>query len=133
MVIGMLAGGVCYAAIYIKNRRKWDDALDVWGVHGVGGILGTVCLGIFGSVAFNAAGSDGLLHGGARFFGVQTGAVLLASVWAFSFTYAMLWAINKFTPVRVSEAEEEVGLDAAEHGETAYQDESGLGTKQELG
>jgi Amt family ammonium transporter len=84
-------------------------------------------------VAFNAAGSDGLLHGGARFFGVQTGAVLLASVWAFVFTYAMLWAINKFTPVRVSEAEEEVGLDAAEHGETAYQDESGLGTKQELG
>jgi Amt family ammonium transporter len=63
MIIGMLAGMVCYAAIWYKNKKGWDDALDVWGVHGVGGILGTVCLGIFAQLAFNATGSDGLLFG----------------------------------------------------------------------
>jgi Amt family ammonium transporter len=124
MVIGLLSGLVCYAAIYFKNKRRWDDALDVWGVHGVGGILGTISLGIFASAAYNANGSDGLLQGNARFLGVQTAAVALAAVWAFAFTYAMLWVINKFTLVRVTEAEEESGLDTAEHGETAYQEDA---------
>ena len=66
-----IAGLVCYWAVALKNKLRWDDALDVWGVHGVGGTLGIIILGIFGTVTINAAGSNGLLHGGAEFFKVQ--------------------------------------------------------------
>jgi Amt family ammonium transporter len=126
IMIGILAGIVCYFAIWVKNHMKWDDALDVWGVHGVGGILGSISLGVFGDLAFNPNGTNGLLLGNAHFFGVQVGAVALASVWGFVFTYVMLWVINKVTPVRVTEGDEILGLDEAEHGEVAYQDDDGL-------
>ena len=63
MIIGIVAGVICYFAVALKNRLRWDDALDVWGVHGVGGATGIVLLGIFASTAFNPAGSDGLLLG----------------------------------------------------------------------
>ena len=122
MFIGMMAGIVCYIAIWYKNKKKWDDALDVWGVHGVGGIIGTIFLGIFATTTVNIAGANGLLYGGYRFFGIQVVAVGLAAIWAFVFTYIMFWIINKITPVRVSTAEESK-LDEALHGETAYQDD----------
>lgn len=121
MVIGILAGSVCYLAILFKNRRGWDDALDVWGVHGVGGILGVVSLGIFATLGVNAAGADGLLAGNAGFFGKEVAAALFAAAYAFGFTYAMLWLINKVTPVRTTKEEEEVGVDQALHGEVAYE------------
>lgn len=124
-LIGTAAGLVCYAAVQFKNRMKWDDALDVWGVHGVGGVLGTVLLGVFASKAVNAAGADGLLLGSGSFFLKQTIAVVGASAYAFGFTYLMLIIINQITPVRVSEAEEQAGLDRSMHGETAY-DEGAL-------
>jgi ammonium transporter, Amt family len=126
MIIGMMAGIICYIAIWLKNYMKWDDALDVWGVHGVGGIMGTILLGVFADLTFNPNGADGLLRGNPHFLGVQTAAVILASVWGFAFTYVMLWLINKITPVRVTKKEEELGLDEAEHGEVAYQDDDGL-------
>jgi Amt family ammonium transporter len=69
---------------------------------------------------FNGAGVDGLLMGNSSFFFVQLLAVVLSSIWAFSFTYGMLWLINKITPVRVGEGTEEDGLDSSLHGETAY-------------
>ncbi len=117
--IGIVAGIVCYGAVALKNRLKLDDALDVWGVHGVGGALGIILLGILGSVAFNPAGAQGLIGGGSAFFGKEVAAVAISSVWAFGFTYAMLWVINKITPVRVSE-DHEASLDEALHGESAY-------------
>jgi Amt family ammonium transporter len=120
VIIGSLAGIVCYFAVALKNKLQWDDALDVWGVHGVGGLLGIVCLGIFGSITINPAGSNGLLHGGSGFFGIQLLAVLISSVYAFGFTYGMLWLINKFTAVRTTQIEEEKGLDSTLHGEDAY-------------
>jgi Amt family ammonium transporter len=119
-LIGVAAGGVCYLAVYIKNRRGWDDALDVWGVHGVGGILGVILLGVFANAHVNPAGVNGLLHGNPGFFVKELVAVLGASAYAFLFTYVMLIIINVFTPVRVSDAEEEAGLDEALHGEAAY-------------
>jgi Amt family ammonium transporter len=119
-IIGAVSGVVCYFAVSLKNRLKWDDALDVWGVHGVGGVLGTISLGVFASVAVNASGADGLLAGNGSFFAKQVVAVLGASAWAFVFTYGMLFVINKITPVRVSEAEETAGLDTALHSEQAY-------------
>jgi Amt family ammonium transporter len=120
VLIGVIAGVVCYYAVALKNRVGLDDALDVWGVHGVGGALGIVLLGMFATKAFNPASTTGLFAGNPEFFWKQCAAVLLSSVWAFGFTYAMLWLINRVTPVRVSAAEEETGLDEALHGETAY-------------
>lgn len=119
--IGIAAGVICYFAVALKNKLKWDDALDVWGVHGVGGMIGIIFLGIFGSLTINPTGANGLLHGGGTFFGVQLLGVLISSVYAFGFTYGMLWLINKFTPVRLSETEEKEGLDKVLHGETAYE------------
>jgi ammonium transporter, Amt family len=120
VIIGIASGVVCYFAVSLKNRLHWDDALDVWGVHGVGGALGIVLLGLFASTAFNPAGTDGLIFGNGAFFVKQLVAAALSSVWAFTFTYGMLWLIDRVTPVKVDQAAEESGLDAALHGETAY-------------
>jgi Amt family ammonium transporter len=120
VIIGIVAGCVCYFAVALKNRLRWDDALDVWGVHGVGGALGIVLLGVFATTAFNSAGANGLAAGNMLFFEKQIAAIALSSVWAFGFTYAMLWLIDLVTPVKVDEAAETRGLDSALHGETAY-------------
>jgi len=120
VIIGIASGVVCYFAVALKNKLQWDDALDVWGVHGVGGALGIVLLGVFASTAFNPAGTDGLALGNPGFFGKQLVAAAVSSVWAFAFTYGMLWLIDKVTPVKVERAAEESGLDSALHGETAY-------------
>ncbi|MGH9415781.1 MAG: ammonium transporter [Terriglobales bacterium] len=122
VIIGLAAGAVCYCAVELKNKWRWDDALDVWGVHGVGGFLGIVLLGVFASRAFNPAGSDGLLYGGSGFFFKELAAVVFSSVWAFVFTYGMLTIIDRFTAVKVDEASETAGLDASLHGERAYED-----------
>jgi Amt family ammonium transporter len=76
-------------------------ALDVWGVHGVGGFLGIILCGIFATTAFNPEGVDGLLRGNPHFFLFQLGAVAISSHWAFAFTLGMLWLIDKVTPVKV--------------------------------
>ncbi|HTB06341.1 MAG TPA: ammonium transporter [Bacteroidia bacterium] len=125
IIIGIAASIVCYLAVMFKNKMKWDDALDVWGVHGVGGALGTIMLGVFACKALNPAGADGLWFGGTHFFLVQVGAVAIACVYAFIFTYVMLALINMVTPVRVKPEEEEAGLDDSLHGEKAY-DEGAL-------
>jgi len=120
IVIGVIAGLVCYAAVALKNRLGWDDALDVWGVHGVGGITGVILLGVFASRVANPAGTDGLLAGGSTFFLRESLSVLAASVYAFGFTWAMLAVIHRLTPVRVTGDEEAVGMDEVLHGENAY-------------
>jgi Amt family ammonium transporter len=120
VAIGIISGVVCFYAVALKNRLKWDDALDVWGVHGVGGAIGIVLLGVFATKAYNPAGADGLLAGNATFFGRQCMAVVMSSAWAFVFTLGMLWLIDRVTPVRVEEAHEQIGLDEALHGEQAY-------------
>ncbi len=119
-IIGIAAGGVCYSAVALKNHLGWDDALDVWGVHGVGGFLGIVLLGLFATTTFNANGTNGLFAGHPTFFFKQVAAVLISTAWAFCFTYGMLWLINHITPVRVADSDEALGLDDALHGETAY-------------
>lgn len=121
-IIGIAAGLMCYYAVQFKNKMKWDDALDVWGVHGVGGVLGTILLGVFASKLINPAGADGIIFGGGEFFVKQLVAVSAASVYAFIFTYLMLIIINKITPVKVTEEDEKLGLDTSLHGEKAYDD-----------
>ncbi len=120
VVIGIVAGLVCYFAVALKNKLNWDDALDVWGVHGVGGTIGVIMLGLFASKAVSPGGSDGLIYGNASFFLKELAAVLGASIYAFGFTYLMLGIINKFTPVKVSMEEETSGMDEILHGENAY-------------
>jgi Amt family ammonium transporter len=122
VIIGCLASIVCYLAISLKNRLHWDDALDVWGVHGMGGVLGVICLGIFGSVIANPNGTDGLLRNGMNFFLIQTGAAIGAAIYAFVSALILLWVINLFCRVRLTKEEEETGLDSVLHGEVAYED-----------
>ncbi len=119
-VIGLLAGSVCYGAVKFKERMRWDDALDVWAAHGVGGVMGCILLGVFGSLAVNAAGADGLINGGAKFFGVQVAMVAIIGGYAFVVTWVILKIINRFQTVRVPDAVERRGLDSELHGETAY-------------
>ncbi len=121
-IIGTAAGIMCYLAVQFKNKMKWDDALDVWGVHGIGGVFGSILLGVFASKAINSAGADGLIYGGGYFFVKQVVAVVAASVYAFVFTYLMLVIINKITPVKVKQEDEKLGLDNTLHGEKAYDD-----------
>jgi Amt family ammonium transporter len=122
VTIGVLSGAVCYLAVHLKNRMGWDDALDVWGVHGVGGCLGTILLGVFAAKSINPLGlaSNGLKYGGTTFFFHQLIAVIVACAYAFIFTYIMLALINLFTKVKVGEEAETKGLDHAIHGEQAY-------------
>lgn len=119
-IIGILASIFCYIAVEWKNKQNWDDAMDVWGVHGVGGFIGTILLGVFATTSVNANGAAGLIDGESAFFWKQLVATLLTAVYGFVFTYAILWIINKITPVRVSEKEEKEGIDAAILGENAY-------------
>ena len=122
-IIGIVAGVVCYFAVSLKNKLHWDDALDVWGVHGVGGSLGVIMLGLFATSSVNSmVTTNGLFVGGGfEFFWKQLITVLAVCTYAFIFTYVMLWLINFITPVKVTKLEEETGLDSSLHGEMAYE------------
>ena len=122
-IIGIVAGIVCYFAVSLKNKMQWDDALDVWGVHGVGGSIGVILLGLFATNAVNPmVTTNGLFMGGGfDFLLKQVITVLAVCVYAFIFSYVMLWLINFVTPVKVTKEEEEAGLDSSLHGEMAYE------------
>ncbi|MEZ7891616.1 MAG: ammonium transporter [Candidatus Wallbacteria bacterium] len=122
VIIGCIAGLVCYGAVALKNMLGWDDALDVWGVHGVGGMIGIVLLGLFADPKINSAVKEAgwFLSGNSAFFIKQLVAILVSSIYAFAFTYIMLVIINFFTPVKLSKEAEESGLDKVLHDEQAY-------------
>jgi len=122
--IGLIAGVVCYLAVSLKFRFGYDDALDVVGVHLVGGVLGSLLLGLFADDAINSVTPDGLfLGGGTDLLGDQLVAVGATLVYAFVVTFALAWILNKVIPggIRVSEEEEASGLDVGQHSETGYQ------------
>ncbi|MDP4266036.1 MAG: ammonium transporter [Bacteroidota bacterium] len=119
-IIGIAASTICYLSVNLKNKLGWDDALDVWGVHGMGGVTGTILLGVFASSAVNPAITNGLFFGGQALFVKETIAVIGAAIYGFLFTYLMLVLIKWITPVKVDEQEEIKGLDEALHGEKAY-------------
>ena len=124
-IIGIVSGIVCYYAVALKNKLHWDDALDVWGVHGVGGTIGIIMLGLFASSAINPMVTvNGLFIGGSwEFFIKQFVSVLAVGAYCFIFTYIMLKVINLITPVKVTKEEEEAGMDASLHGEIAYEED----------
>ena len=119
-LIGLAAGSICYFAVVFRERRKWDDALDVWAAHGVGGVMGTILLGVFAFASVNAAGVDGLVAGNPAFFGKQVVAALFVAAYAFGMTWLILKILDRFQPVRVSDEVELQGLDKELHGEDAY-------------
>ena len=124
-IIGIVAGLICYFAVSLKNKLQWDDALDVWGVHGVGGTIGIIMLGLFATNTVNPAVQvQGLLVGGsAEFFLKELVSVLAVGAYCFVFTYIMLKIINLITPVKVTQEEEIAGLDSTLHGEIAYEED----------
>lgn len=118
VIIGLLASSICYLAIQLRIKLDWDDALDVWGLHGIGGILGSILVGVFASSAVN--GVSGLIEGNVRQFLVQFSGVVFVTVYSFVVTYIILKVVNYFDPVRVSDEIEAKGLDETIHGEIAY-------------
>jgi len=120
VIIGLIAGVICFAAVNLKMRLGYDDSLDVIGIHGVGGIAGTLLLGVFASTAVNPAGADGLLAGGATQLGRQALGVLVVGSYAFAVSWMLLKGLHASMGLRLSEESEVLGLDYAEHSETAY-------------
>lgn len=120
IVIGLGAGVFCYLAVLWKSKFGYDDALDVVGIHGVGGIWGALATGLFASKAINAAGADGLFYGNPAQFGIQAMAVLISVVFAFTGTFIILKLVDGVMGLRVSEEEERMGLDLSQHDERAY-------------
>ena len=117
-IIGVLAAFTCYGAIQFRIKLDWDDALDVWACHGVGGLLGTILVGIFATASVN--GISGLIEGNVRQFGIQIFAAILTAAFAFLMTWLILKIINHFSPVRVPDYVEMKGLDEGQFGEQAY-------------
>jgi Amt family ammonium transporter len=121
IAIGFAAGIVCCLAVGLKNKFKFDDALDVVGVHLVGGVLGALLIGLFATKMTNGAGANGVFYkGGWTLMGHQ--AVAVAAVVAYSFvaTYILAQIMDKTIGLRVNEEAEATGLDLSQHGETAY-------------
>ena len=119
--IGMLVSLFCYIAIaYIKGKLGYDDALDVFGVHGVGGMWGTIATGIFAEKAVNAAGADGLFLGGTHQFLVQCLLILVVPVFAGVMTWILFKAVDALMGMRVEKKDEIVGLDLTQQSEAAY-------------
>ena len=121
ILIGLGAGSICYAAIQITKRLRVDDALDVFGVHGVGGAWGALATGLFATVAVNSAAKDGLVYGNPQQLAIQAVAVVASITYSAVMTFAILKVINLFVGLRVGEHEEVLGLDASQHREAAYQ------------
>ncbi len=120
-VIGLAASVVCYISVaIIKPRLGYDDSLDAFGVHGVGGILGTLAVGLFASKSVNPAGADGLLYGNPKQFLVQLIAVVVIMAYSFAASYIIYKLVNLFVKVRVTERDEIIGLDLTQHHENAY-------------
>lgn len=120
MVIGLVAGGACYWAVSLKERYGYDDALDVVGIHLVGGLSGSILTGVFASSAINPAVPDGLIRGGLAFLGKQTVGVLAILVFSYTATYLIARAVDATIGLRVPEKDEIDGLDITQHDERAY-------------
>ena len=122
VVIGLLAGAICALAVGLKYKFGFDDALDVVGVHLVGGIVGCLSIGFFGSKAINSLGLDGLFYGGGlTLLGKQALGVVLVAGYSFLVTLILGFAIEKTIGFRVRVEDEQVGVDLSEHAESAYE------------
>lgn len=121
VLIGLVAGTVCFLAVSIlKSKLGYDDALDAFGVHGIGGTWGALATGLFASKSVNPAGADGLFFGNAAQFTTQFIGVSVSWIFAVVATFIILKVIAMFCELRASEYDEILGLDLADHGERGY-------------
>lgn len=122
IIIGLATGFICFYAVEYVVRGRVDDALDVFGVHGVGGIVGAILTGVFATTSVNSAGFDGLLYGNPGQVVTQIIAVVVVAAYAAAVTFGLLKLIDVTIGLRVTEQEEQEGLDASQHGEVAYRE-----------
>lgn len=120
VLVGLAAGVVCYGGVLLKEKLGYDDTLDAFGVHGVGGVLGMMLLGVFAQKLWNPAGADGLVTGRHAFFSHQMIAIGATAVWSCVLTYGLLKLVNALVGLRVPSDVEREGLDVNLHGEAGY-------------
>ncbi|MGE5397128.1 MAG: ammonium transporter [Chitinophagales bacterium] len=121
IIMGLLVSPCCYLAVAkVKEKMGYDDSLDAFGIHGVGGTFGAIATGLFATTAVNSAGFNGLFYGNPHQLLVQVIAVLVTYVFAGGMTFIILKGISLVTSLRATEEEEEIGLDLSQHGEDAY-------------
>ncbi len=119
-IIGLIAGCTCYLGIMAKNKFRYDDSLDVVGIHGVGGVVGLLAVGVLASTAVNPDGANGLFFGNPGQLGIQCIAIAATIVYTFVITFVLLKIVDKLFGLRIPEHEEISGLDLSQHDETAY-------------
>jgi Amt family ammonium transporter len=118
LIIGVAAAVCCFAAVKFRMKMDWDDALDVWGCHGVGGIVGSILTGVFAVKA--VGGFSGLLEGNSALFMANIYGTLIAMIYGFVMTYLIIMVLKGFMKISIDSKEEQDGLDRALHGEEAY-------------
>jgi Amt family ammonium transporter len=120
IIIGAVAGALCWTACTLKGRFGYDDSLDVVGVHGIGGTWGALATGLFASKLINPAGNDGLFFGNPNQLWVQFVAVVATWIFAIVGTFIILSILKAVMGLRVSEEDEQMGLDLSQHNERSY-------------
>ena len=119
--IGFLAAIISNVAVHYKSKSKLDDTLDVFPCHGIGGMVGMIMTGIFATKSVNGAGADGLFYGGTAFFFTQMKGLAIVVAYSFAMSFAIFKFINFILPIRVSQEDELLGLDASQHNENYTQ------------
>jgi Amt family ammonium transporter len=120
ILIGLVAGVVCYLAVLLKGKLRYDDALDVVAVHGIGGLWGALATGLFASTVWNPGGADGLFFGNPKLFGIQAYGAFATIIYSMVVTFVILKVIDAVVGLRVDAEAEVRGLDLAEHSEVGY-------------
>ncbi len=120
LIIGAVAGVICYFAVLYKDKLGYDDSLDVVGIHGVGGVWGTLATGLFASKLINPEGADGLFSGNASLLGIQSIGVISILIYSGLLTALIFFVVRTLMGLRVTHEEEEAGVDTSAHGEAGY-------------
>jgi Amt family ammonium transporter len=120
ILIGLVGGALCYFAVLMKARLGYDDALDVVGVHGVGGLWGALATGLFASLAWNPDGANGLFYGNANQFVIQAIGAGAAIAYSVVLTYIILKVVDAIIDLRAELEDEIQGLDVTDHKEVGY-------------
>jgi Amt family ammonium transporter len=121
ILMGLIAGGLCYGGVLIKSVFKYDDSLDVVGIHGLGGTFGALATGLFATKAVNELGNDGLFYGNPEQLWIQFVSVVATWVFCFVMTLILFKVVDVLVGIRVSQDDEIKGLDVSQHSEVGYQ------------
>lgn len=121
LVIGLIAGAMCYGGVLFKAKMKYDDSLDVVGIHGIGGTWGALATGLFATTAVNAAGADGLFYGNPGQLWIQFVSVIATWGYCFTVSYLLFKVVDIIMGIRVTPDQEAQGLDVTQHSEAGYQ------------